>query len=111
MRSKIVYDRQGGKTYFVEGVEVTQAEFDAQVLTKEIGCPGLANNTPKCWPMVSEALAVHKKQVAQANARNKRHGVHVTYDEKGRAHIPDRAARRDLLRLEALHDNDAGYSD
>lgn len=70
---------------------------------------GFANGSG--WPMVSEALAVHPKQVGDANARAKRHGINVTYDGKGFCHIPDRNERRKLLRLEALHDNNSfvGY--
>ncbi len=68
--------------------------------------------TSTCWPMTSEALAVHPKQVEQANARNKRHGVNVVYHPKtGCAIIPDRAERKRLLRLEAMHDNRGGYGD
>lgn len=70
-----------------------------------------AANLPQCWPMVSEALAVHPKQVQEANERNRKHGVSVTYDRKGMAVIPDRNERRKLLRLEGFHDNNAGYSD
>lgn len=61
--------------------------------------------------MVSEGLAVHPKQVEQANARNRRHGVNVVYDQKGMAHIPDRTERKRLLRLEGMHDNSGGYGD
>jgi hypothetical protein len=68
--------------------------------------------TSTCWPMVSEALAVHPKQVEQANARNKRHGSSVVYDPKtGCAVIPDRGERKRLLRIEQMHDNEGGYSD
>lgn len=67
--------------------------------------------TTTCWPMVSEALAVHPSQVATANARNKRHGVNVVYDKNGAAHIPDRGERKRLLKLEGFHDNNGGYGD
>lgn len=63
------------------------------------------------WPLVSEALAVHPKQVAEANARAKRHGISVTYQKDGRCIIPDRGNRKKLLRLEGLHDNRGGYGD
>ncbi len=110
MNPKIVYTMHG-RVFYLDGKEVTEAEFDAICPDHGVHLPELANNTPKCWPMVSQALAVHPKQVAAANARNKKHGVHVQYDQRGIAHIPDRGARRDLNRLEAMHDNDAGYGD
>jgi hypothetical protein len=75
------------------------------------GCGGGISAQRKCWPMVSKALAVHPKQVAQANARNKRHGVNVVYDPTGHAHIPHRAERKRLCKLDGFHDNNGGYSD
>lgn len=63
------------------------------------------------WPMVSEALAVDPSQVGEANARARRHGIPVHYDAGGFCHIPDRAARKKLLRLENLKDNNGGYGD
>ncbi len=111
MRPRIIYGRFGQRTFFLGDLEVTEEEFAAAVPSKPIGCPGLANNTPSCWPQISQAFGVHPKQVAAANARNKRHGVHVQYEPKGLAHIPDRGARRDLSRLEGMTDNEAGYSD
>lgn len=74
------------------------------------GCtlPGLSTSG---WPIVSSALAVHPSQVAAANARNRRHGVNVTYRPDGKAVLGDRAARRRLLRLEGMHDNHGGYGD
>jgi hypothetical protein len=67
--------------------------------------------TSACWPMVSDALAVHPKQVQQARERAKRHGINVEYKSNGQVVIPDRAERRRLLRLEGFHDNSGGYGD
>lgn len=53
------------------------------------------------WPMSSQACGVHPDQVQEANARNKRHGVPVTYcPTTGNAIIPDAGARKKLLKLE-----------
>jgi hypothetical protein len=57
------------------------------------------------------ALAVSPKQVAEANARLKRHGIVGAYDPTGNIHVPDRANRKKLLRLEGMHDNNGGYGD
>ncbi len=111
MRPQIKYGRFGERHFFLEGQEVSQEEFDAVVPDLGIHLPGLANNTPSCWPQVSQAFGVHPKQIASATARNKRHGVNVKYDNTGRAHIPDRGARRELSRLEGMTDNEAGYGD
>lgn len=70
--------------------------------------PGLALSG---WPLISDAMGVHPKQVEQANARNKRHGVNVTYKKNGQAVIPDRGERRKLLKLEGFVDRSSftGY--
>lgn len=74
--------------------------------------PGLAGNQPACWPMTSDALAVHPEQIPAVRARNRRHGVRgVEYNAKGQAILADRAARRDLMALEGYHDNQGGYGD
>lgn len=80
-----------------------EAEASAQV--------GGHSCSSRCWPMTSKALAVHPSQVKQANARNRKHGVSVVYDQTGTAHIPDRGERRRLLRLEGMHDHHGGYGD
>lgn len=62
------------------------------------------------WPLTSAALAVHPDQVAEANERNKSHGVNVEYHpDTGRAIIPDAAAFKRLRKLEGVYDRD-GYS-
>lgn len=113
---KIVYGR-GGKPdrFYAGGKEVTAAEFRKCCKPKggrrvKAGDRLLVSNLSG-WPMRSEALAVHPKQVAEANARNRRHGVNVTYDAEGFAIIPDRNERRKLLRLEGMHDKNSftGY--
>lgn len=110
-RGKIIYSRDGKtKTCFIDDREVTQEEYDARFPSKEIGVPHAA--APCIWQdHTSLALAVHPDQVAEATARNIRHGIRVTYDEEGTAHIPDRAERKKLMRLEGMHDNSGGYGD
>lgn len=63
------------------------------------------------WPQTSVALSVHPKQVEQANARAKRHGIAVVYKPNGDCVISGRDARRKLLRLEGFHDKSGGYGD
>lgn len=111
MRSKIVF---GTKTrYYVNDVEVTEKEY--RKLTKPralaAGDEVLTQSTSAWQDFKSEAMAVHPKQVAEANARSKRHNLGVVYDKKGFAHIPDRAARKRLLKVEGFHDKKGGYGD
>jgi hypothetical protein len=100
----------GDKTrYYIDGRQVTREEFDQALPDKPIGSFG--GHLPACWPQTMEALAVDPSQVAEANERNRRAGVNVTYDREGMAVIPDRNERRKLIRLEGKFDKDGGYSD
>lgn len=102
--------KPGQETYWIDGVEVDKEAFDLAFPNKPLGDgPGGCNLG--CWPMLSDALSVHPKQVEQANARNKKHGVNVEYRPDGKAVVPDRAARKRVLRLEKFHDNNGGYGD
>lgn len=67
--------------------------------------PALCGNQSAIWPMKSEALAVHPNQVAEANERNRKAGVSVTYEPgTGLAVIPSPHERRKLMKLEGVHD-------
>ncbi len=110
-KGTVKYDRLGNGTYFVDGVEVTKEAFDARFPSKPLGNAGQLASCGSGWPMKSVALAVHPDQVAEANARNKKAGVNVTYESDGTAVIPDRGERRRLLRLEGYHDKQGGYGD
>ena len=113
MRGRVIYGTKN--RYFLEGVEVTQAEWDKAFPSKLDDLLEdrtiLPANTKTCWPMRNKALAVHRRQVAEANARNKRHGVKVQYDADGTAIVPGRGEYRDLCKLEGTHMNDGGYGD
>jgi len=113
MRAKIVYGSRGRETYFIENKEVSKEEFDSVITRKPLDRPPMQGNTPSCWPMKSDALAVHPEQIPEAMERNKRMGVTgVTYDpEDGRAILADRGARRDLMRVSKVHDNSGSYGD
>lgn len=120
MRSRIVYGHGGKRRFFLDDREVTEEEHNAHTphkikdLLKAIQADKAAlpaGHTTTCWPMLSDGMGVHPKQIAEATARNKRHGCNVTYAEDGRAILPDRGARRDLLRVEGLHDKSGGYGD
>lgn len=109
-RGKVVYGRNGPTNWYVNDVEVTEEEYNRRFPPKEIGVPMAAS--PAIWQgHTSLALSVHPDQVAEATARNMRHGIRVHYDEEGTAHIPDRAERKKLLKLEGMHDNNGGYGD
>ena len=111
MRGKVTYSFDGTPTYFIDGREVTQAEYDERFPSK-LAFDGQAPDV-YCWrePLVSLALGVHPEQVAEANERNRKCGIAARYDSTGKAHIPNRSDRNRLLARCGMHDNDAGYGD
>lgn len=108
MTGEIKWDAAGDAHYYLDRVEVTEAEFRQGFPNKD-GVPG--GHPPSCWPMTSEALACHESQVAEMNERNRAAGVGTRYTADGTAVIPDRADRRKLLKLEGYHDRNGGYGD
>lgn len=111
-RHSIVYAASGA-LYFVGDAEVTEKQYRKLTKSKPLaaGDEVLTQSTSAWADFTSEALAVHPTQVKEANERSKRHGLGVVYDKQGFARIPDRAARRRLMRLEGVHDNHGGYGD
>lgn len=114
-KGRVEYVRGKKPRYFVDGTEVSEAEYDKAFPSKlasllEAG-DLLPSDSRTAWPIVSDALGVHPDQVPEANHRNKAAGVNVQYNRKGQAVIPSRGERRKLLRLEKAHDRDGGYGD
>lgn len=111
MRGKIRANRvTGERVYYLEDREVPQEEFEAAFPPKEIG-ETTGHSTAWSNGIESDALAVHPSQIKEAMARNKRHGLHVEYLPDGRPKLTDRGQRRDLMRLEQVHDRNGGYGD
>lgn len=108
MTGSIKWDAQEIAHYFLDGQEVTEAEFRQGFPNKD-GVPG--GHPPKCWPMRSEALACHPDQVSEMNQRNSDKGIGARYEGDGTCVIPSRADRKKLLKLERFHDKRGGYGD
>lgn len=98
------------QTWWIDGRQVSKEEYDAALPNVEEPI-GDGSGLVQFKPMESMALAVHPKQVEEANARNKRHGVGVEYRPDGMAMLTSREGRRKLNRLEGFHDNNGGYGD
>ncbi len=109
------FKRKNGKVidcseYFQNGKRSTKKKFKASCCAKVGGVPMLAGNTPVCWPMKSDALAVHPSQIPEVMERNRKHGLYIEYDPKdGRPILPDQGAKRELLKISKVHDNNGGY--
>ncbi len=102
------------KRYWLDGKEVTEAEYEAAFpskLEELLEAADVMIEGGGHWPILSDGLGVHPEQVDEANRRNKAAGVAVEYNHKGQAVIPSRGERRKLLRLERCHDKDGGYGD
>lgn len=68
-------------------------------------------HSPGAWPKKSIALGCHRSQVQEMNQRNAAAGVAARYEADGTCVVHDRGDRRDLLKLEGMHDNNGGYGD
>lgn len=62
-------------------------------------------------PVLSDALAVHPKQVKEAIEDARKRGVPTEFAPDGRPLIRSRQHRNAYLRAYGFHDRDAGYSD
>lgn len=60
-------------------------------------------------PLKSNALACHPRQRAAIMARNKKHGINVYYDRRGRPVFTDAAQRRALCKLEGVRSLNSAY--
>lgn len=72
-----------------------------------------AQNTPHPagWPLVSEALAVHPDQVAEAVAEARKRGVPTEYTADGNPVFTDRGHRAAFGRAFGVVDRAGGYGD
>ena len=109
--SRIIYHRDGTKTYEICGREVTEAEWEAQQVSLlddllESG-ETLMGQSTTTWPQRSESMAVHPKQVDQANERARKHGIAAVYDKTGTPSVASANDKRKLMKLEGFYDKNA----
>lgn len=110
-----VRQRAGKTVYFLDGVEVTKAKFDATFPSrlKELlsgDGPGVEVNTlhrSACWPMESQAMGVHPRQVAKENERLRAAGSKCYHRRNGKLVIPSQGERKKVMKLKAMRDNNA----
>ena len=96
--------------YFIGDKEVTEDEFNKRFPPKPMGEVMAANAS--IWNgFTSEAMACDPSQVEEMNERNRKNGIGARYSPDGMCHIPDRADRRRLMKLEGYHDKAGGYGD
>lgn len=100
----------GEMKFFLGDREVTRAEYDRRMPDKPIEEP-LAAETTGIWPLVSEAMGVHPKQVEEAYTDSVKKGVPTQFDKMGRAVLTNRAHRKAYLKAYGVHDKSGGYGD
>lgn len=100
----------GEMKYFLSGVEVTREGYDRRLPDKPIEEP-LPAQTAGIWPMYSEAMAVHPKQIAEATEDARKKGVPTEFDQLGRAKLTNRAHRKAYNKAYGYHDKNGGYGD
>lgn len=96
------------KTYWIDGEQVSKAEFDEAFPDKPLGgSAGLIG-----WkPLHSEALAVHPDQIVEASEDAVKKGVPTAFDSEGRPIFTSRQHRTQYCRAYGFHDRQAGYGD
>lgn len=113
-RGKIVYGRKN--RYFVDDREVTRAEYD-RTFPNRIDDILSASATPdghrsSCWPLVSDACAVHPDQAQQATDRARTLGVPTEFRPDGRPVFVSQGHRREYARkVERMVDRNGCYGD
>jgi hypothetical protein len=96
MTGKIV-TRKGVDHFYLDGREVTEEEFRRQF--PEQSLEGLVpKKSNSVWPMLSDALAVHPEQIAEARERDRKRGVPTEYAPDGRAVITSAAHQKQLAK-------------
>lgn len=94
---------EGAKTrYYVDGVQVTKAKFDAALPNCKPG-PKLkrrSRNLAFAHGQPSDAFAVHPDQIPAVVERNRKHGLYVEYDRHGSPLIKSRAQGKKLVEAE-----------
>jgi len=68
-------------------------------------------DTPSCWPMKSNALAVHPTQSKQYMEFADKHGVPTHFDERGRPEWRSKEHKKKYAELVGATDFDGGYGD
>lgn len=74
-------------------------------------CRGPGGHLPACWPMRSEALAVHPEEREQAIADAKKAGVPTYFDRHGRPVFESAGHRKRYCEQFGYFDRNGGYGD
>lgn len=98
------------KEYLIDGKVVSEDDFRAAFPEREDHRAVMfATAYSLTRPLASDALAVHPKQIEEARARDKRHGVSVDYDRHGRPLFTCAAQRRKYMQMRKVRQLNSYY--
>ena len=111
MKGKIVYTSRG-RTFFLEGKEVTQEEFDASITDKPMGVgPIMVEQDRSNKPRFSHSLACHPKQVKKFAEDSRKRGVPTDFLPDGQPGFTSRAHQKAYCKAYNFVNHDGGYGD
>lgn len=96
----------------LNGKWVTPAEFHREGPVGGVGVAMVANTYTTAKPLISEGVGCMKSQVPEMRDAIRSHGIvgaHVR--DNGQIEFTSRKARKQVLAMRGLHDNDGSYSD
>ena len=114
MKTSTVYHRNGKRSFFIDGRQVSQKKYDAVVKKRgRVGGRGVAMvNKAYSRPLRSRSQGCHPSQVAEFNAvLDARGEKSVRYAANGDLYFETRKARRNFAKLRGKHDTDGSYGD
>jgi hypothetical protein len=109
IRVKRTLDKNGNwmlsNLYFIQGREVTKAQFDKALPDGEAGIDTRAErkSRKRAWPIKSEGAAVHPKQRMEAIEFAKKRGVPTYHDRHGRPVFTSQRHQDAYLKLVGMH--------
>lgn len=102
---------RGEMKYFIGDREVTAAEFQSSFATKplDVSADVVEHHTAGFtgYPIKSLAMAVHKDQIEEAAAHDRKLGVATEYSRSGKPILRDAAHRKAFLRAHGLIDRNS----
>lgn len=109
MKGRLVYHADGTRTCYLDGREVSQAEWDEAFPPRTGGAgPCSLSAVPINY---SDSVAVHPKQVAEAIEDARKKGVPTDFLPDGRPVFTSRAHQKAYIKAYRIHNNDGGYGD
>ena len=99
--------------YYVNGKKVTREEFCSRPKKGWLKHAPMASNTyTEHDPLVSDGLGCMKSQVPHLRSVIRQHGIQgARVLGNGQVEFTSRRARKELLAVRGLVDNEAGYGD